>query len=99
MKLTTKSTIKIFLVIALFASAGFADDGHMPGGGFANQGTTTICSEEGQMPGGGLICEQTETNSDDGHMPGGGRPALSNQTASKDTVLNFVRKYLSLMFG
>lgn len=60
-----KSTIKIFLVVALFSSITLADDGNMSNGGF---------TDDGNMSNGGKTCTQnclsvdqttrdTETNS------------------------------------
>jgi hypothetical protein len=44
-----KSTIKFFLVIALFSSITLANDGNMGGGGF---------TDDGNMGGGGRPCTQ-----------------------------------------
>lgn len=101
MKLTTKLTIKLFLIVSLFASAAFAeDDGNMPGGNFTNGLTDAPCvvlnDDEGNMPGGNINCDDSE---DDGNMPGGNRNASINNTQSEDSIFNFVRNYLFSMLG
>lgn len=100
MKLASKLTIKLFLIVSLFVSAAIADDGHMPGGGFTFDPTNpVVCSaDDGHMPGGGVVCEETDSADDDGHMPGGGRIAPNDQK-SEDSIFNFVRNYLFSMFG
>lgn len=98
MKLTTKMTIKLLLIISLFVSTTFADDdGHLPGGNFTTGGTETeVCEvvDDGHLPGGNITCE----DDDDGHLPGGNRNASTNNQES-DSILNFVRNYLFSLFG
>lgn len=83
MKTTTKLTIKLFLIVSLFVSAAFADDGHMPGGdGYNNDDSS------------GSVCV-----ADEGHMPGGDSTTISNGYTSEDSILKFVKNYLYSMFG
>ncbi len=92
MKLTTKLTIKLFLIISLFVSVGFADDGHMPSGGFTGNGSEVIC-DDGHMPSGGLVC--VENNKADGHSI----LDRENNEADGHSILDIVQNYLFSLFG
>ncbi len=79
----TKLTIKLFLIISLFASIALAD-GHMGGGGFA---------EDGHTGSGNYTCNaETHENcpQEDGHMGGGGLA---------DSTIIFIKNYLAKLFG
>ena len=97
MKITTKVTIKLLLVISLFASVSLADDGHMPGGGFSS-GVNNVCSVEDQIPV-NHVCDQTKKDSDDGHMPGGGRTSSVKQATSENQLLDVILNYIKSIFG
>lgn len=80
-----KSTIKLFLIVALFVSTTFAE-GDMSNGGFA----------EGDMGNGGKTCttncltdNQTNESTDED----------SNPTESDKSVLIIIQDYLNIIFG
>jgi len=78
-----KLTLKIFLVICLFSSITFADDGDMGNGGKTCPPQTTCL--DGDTGNGG---------SGDGDMGNGGR-TVNDQNES---VLTFIQKYLMSIF-
>ena len=99
MKLIMKLTIKLFLIVSLFATAAIAEDGHIPSGGFANNSPdNTVCKvyDDGHIPSGGFACEDS---ADDGHIPSGGISAVTNDPNSDNSILNFVKDYLFSLFG
>lgn len=100
MKITNKLTIKLFLIISLFASAAIAEDGNMPGGTFTNSLPETPCvtvtADDGNMPGGTIICQESD---DDGNMPGGTRISSAENSTKEDSILKFIRNYIFSIFG
>lgn len=91
----TKSTIKFFLIIALFTTSVFADDGHMGGGGLA---------DDGHMGGGGRTCDpQTQTcvvtcNAQIQNCTGN-RTANEEGDGEENAIFSFVREFLASLLG
>ena len=80
-----KSTIKLFLIVALFVSTAFAE-GDMGSGGFT----------EGDMGSGGKTCTTTclpDNETDQSHEEN------SNSEESDESVLTVIQDYLNTIFG
>ena len=85
-----KSTIKLFLVVALFVSTAFAD-GDMGSGG----------AMDGDMGSGGKTCTTTNCLTDTQPSEPNGEliDQNSNSQDSDKTILNIVQDYLNTIFG
>lgn len=86
MKSTTKSIVKLFLVISLFCSTALADDGHMGNGGKTCTGSCFTANETRTKT---IINEPSE-------------PVINsteNQSEPNDSFLIFIQEYLFSLFG
>ncbi|HEY0658019.1 MAG TPA: hypothetical protein VGD05_06080, partial [Pyrinomonadaceae bacterium] len=82
-KLTMKSTIKLFLIVALFVSTTFAE-GDMGNGGFA---------DDGDMGNGGKTCTTnclTDNQTDE---------SIEENPNPTESVLTIIQDYLNTIFG
>ncbi len=84
-----KSTIKLFLIVALFVSTAFAD-GDMGNGGFA----------EGDMGNGGKTCTSNCLTDNQPTEPNGEFVNQNSDSNDSDkTILTIVQEYLNTIFG
>lgn len=84
-----KSTVKIFLIIALFVSASFAGDGDLGNGGYT-------C--DGDLGNGGRICTvDCPPAPVDPETPCSERN--SNESDSENSILSEIEEYLNELFG
>ncbi len=87
-----KSTIKFFLIVALFVSTAFAE-GDMSNGGIM----------EGDMSNGGRTCDPAVTTCPANTQPAGTNADSTDEdsdtTDSDDTILDIVNNYLNTLFG
>lgn len=81
-----KNTMKVFLVIALFCSAAFADGDMGAGGLWSGDGTTNL---EGDMGAGGKHCPEGQTCLTEG----------DDSEDSDDSILESIKDYLASIIG
>ncbi|MCU1288207.1 MAG: hypothetical protein JWN60_436 [Acidobacteria bacterium] len=89
-----KTTLKLMLIVTLFASAGIADDGNMGNGGkTCVPSTATPCPQPDPQP-----LSDTSVNSDSTGMIVN---SDSTETAAEEdySILRQIQDYLSILFG
>jgi hypothetical protein len=93
-----KLTIKLFLIVCLFSSVAFADEGNMGNGGLADGHQTNGGKTEGNQGTGGFADgDMGNDGKTEGHQGNGGRTV--NNTSQNDSVLTFIQEYLISLFG